>query len=99
MLISCPVCKCSRSECACPVLIQNIVSATEEAVKTMPEVEFFFTTDYPHRWSSGANIRYFTDQGGEIKSLDEAKELAEKYKINASDESRCVTTYGMRFKN
>lgn len=63
-----------------------------------PKEEFFYTTDYPHQWSSGPRICTLNPDRGfrPIESLEEAKELAEKFKVGGWGESRCVTTYGVQ---
>lgn len=68
-------------------------------VTETPKEEFFYTTEYPHQWSSGPQV--FTlnpNKAGypPIESLEEAKELAEKFKVGGYNESRCVTTYGVQ---
>lgn len=41
------------------------------------EVEsFFYTTNTPHEWSSGARLHYRNKENQLIASLEEAKELA-----------------------
>lgn len=64
-----------------------------------PKEEFFYTTDYPHQWTSGADVRTLNPDNGyrPIETLEEAKELAEKYKVGGYGERRCVTTYGVRY--
>lgn len=58
---------------------------------------FFYTKHYPHRWSSGSAIIRSNDKFGDIQSLEEAKELAEKHAVESPNEDRCVTTYGVEY--
>ena len=60
--------------------------------------KFFYTTYYPHRWSSGPDFRKWNDQYEEIASLEEAKALAEQKKIASTGDDRCLTTYGSYFE-
>lgn len=60
--------------------------------------KFFYTVNYPHRWSSGPDMRTYKDGGWEqIESLEEARELAEKYSVHSWGDDRCVTTYGVAY--
>lgn len=63
-----------------------------------PKEEFFYTTEYPHQWSSGPQVSTLNPDRDfrPIESLEEAKALAEKFKVGGYNESRCVTTYGFR---
>lgn len=63
-----------------------------------PKEVFFYTESYPHQWSSGP-VEYTSNPNGwkRIESLEEAKELAEKKATHGIyNESRCVTTYGVK---
>lgn len=64
------------------------------------EAEFFYTTHYPHRWSSGPTIHTLDTEAGfeRIESLERARELAEKAAVRGWDEGRCDTTFGVRYK-
>ena len=61
------------------------------------EEKFFFTTRYPHRWSSGPSF-YTWGSNGPIASLEEAKALAEAHKVASTGDDRCLTTYGSYFE-
>ena len=65
-----------------------------------PKAEFFYTTNHPHQWSSGPSMSTLNPDKGyaKIESLEEAKELAEKFRVGGYDERRCVTTYGVHYK-
>lgn len=71
---------------------------TEQATaKSVPQ--YFYTTHYPYKWSSGPTIHALNPATWEsIASLEEAEELALKHRIQADDESACVTTYGVHYK-
>jgi hypothetical protein len=72
----------------------------EQAMSETPVEEFFYTTDYPHQWSSGPQIHTLnpdTNFMTRIASLEEAKALAEKNAVGGYGERRCVTTYGVRY--
>lgn len=62
--------------------------------------EFFYTTNHPHQWSSSPTMMTLNPDNGysRIESLEEAKALAEKFKVGGYDERRCVTTYGVHYK-
>lgn len=62
--------------------------------------EFFYTTYYLHQWSSGPTMSGLNPERGyqKIESLEEAKELAEKFAVGGYDERRCETTYGVHYK-
>lgn len=64
-----------------------------------PEPNYFYSTDTPHKWSSGASFHdYDPDAGGKITSLARAKELAEKAQVGKWGEERYVkTTYGVSY--
>jgi hypothetical protein len=59
---------------------------------------FFYTTDYPHRWTSGPNIFTLDENYEPITSLERAKELAESASVGGSDEDTCWTSYGVMYK-
>lgn len=59
---------------------------------------FFYTTYYPHRWSSGPSFHTYNNDFTNIKSLEEAKVLAEEKKVASLGDDRCITTYGTFFK-
>lgn len=62
------------------------------------KVQYFYTTEYPHRWGSGPRMTTWSGEGY-ISSLEEAKELAERHAtVGVYDESRCVTTYGVFYR-
>jgi hypothetical protein len=63
-----------------------------------PKEKFFYTTYYPHRWSSGPEMRKYNNQYVDIASLEEAKALAEEKKVASLDDDRCITTYGSYFE-
>lgn len=65
-----------------------------------PEPEFFYTTHHPHQWSSGPSISNLNPDKGfaKIESLEEAKALAEKFAVGGWGDSRCVTTYGIKYR-
>jgi hypothetical protein len=65
-----------------------------------PKAEFFYTTNHPHQWCSGPRMSTLNPDKGftQIESLEEAKELAEKFKVGGYSESRCVTTYGVHYR-
>jgi hypothetical protein len=64
------------------------------------EAEFFYTTNYPHRWSSGPTIHTLDIDARfeRIESLERARELAEKAAVHGWGEDRCDTTFGVRYK-
>jgi hypothetical protein len=64
-----------------------------------PKESYFYTTYYPHEWSSGPTMSTLNPNNGyeRIQSLEEAKELAEKLAVGGYDERRCVTTYGVQY--
>lgn len=60
---------------------------------------FFYTREYPHQWTSGPLEITLNKENDwrPIASLEEAKALAEKDATHGIyDESRCVTTYGIK---
>lgn len=60
---------------------------------------FFYTKYAPGEWSSGARIVRLNDEFLEIKSLDEARELAEKYNTySAQTGVGYLTTYGVEYR-
>lgn len=61
--------------------------------------EYFFTTYYPHRWTSGESICVFDPQNKwrPIDSIERAKEIAEEHRVDSYGENRCITTYGVRY--
>lgn len=61
------------------------------------EEKFFYTTYYPHRWSSGPTFHTW-GPFGPIASLEEAKALAEENKIASHGDDRCITTYGVYYE-
>lgn len=60
---------------------------------------YFYTKHYPNRWTSGPEIGRFNSNMVPIKSLEEARKLAEKYAVGGYGENRCVTTYGIEYIN
>lgn len=69
----------------------------KKEVTETPKEEFFYTTEYPHEWSSGPRVSTLNPNTlAPIASLEEAKELAEKFAVGGYGESRCVTTYGVQ---
>lgn len=64
------------------------------------EAEFFYTTNYPHRWSSGPSVHTRDMETGfePIESLERARELAEKAAVRGWGEDRCETTFGVQYK-
>lgn len=69
-------------------------------MKAEPTPEFFYSTNYPHKWGNGPIMSTVNpDRGHErIASLEEAKELAEKFKVGGWEENRCDTTYGVFYR-
>lgn len=65
-----------------------------------PKESYFYTTHYPHEWSSGPSMNTLNPDNGyqRIASLEEAKALAEKLAVGGYDERRCVTTYGVQYE-
>lgn len=61
------------------------------------KTRYFYTVDYPHRWTSGPQIYRFNETYGDIGSLEEAKRLAELHRVESYDEGRAVTTYGVEY--
>lgn len=60
---------------------------------------FFYTTDTPHQWSSGATIHIFNSDWQPIESLEQAKELAEKNCVGSSGQHGYIkTTYGVYYE-
>lgn len=47
----------------------------------VPHTVFFYTTDTPHKWSSGANIHKMNKRGEYISSLEEAETLAREAQV------------------
>lgn len=70
-----------------------------ERIAPEPVPSYFYTTDTPHQWSSGARILWYDpEEGGRIASLERAKELARKYTVGTWGEERFVkTTYGVSY--
>lgn len=66
--------------------------ATEETPR------YFYTKHYPHRWSSGPSFHTYNNDYEDIKSLEEAKALAEQHKVASHGDDRCLTTYGVYYK-
>lgn len=60
------------------------------------EEHYFYTTHTPHRYTSGPSFHEW-GPNGKIASLEEAKELAEKYKVASHGDDRCITTYGISY--
>lgn len=63
--------------------------------------KFFFTRNYPHRWTSGPDVSMYNDDLNGLKfiqSLEEAKELAEKYHVGGSTKDTCHTRYGIIYE-
>ena len=68
-----------------------------ETPKAVPE--YFYTTNYPHKWGNGPIVRTFDPKSfAPIKSLDEAKALAEKYRVYSTGDDACTTTYGVQYR-
>ena len=65
-----------------------------------PKEVYFYTTVYPHEWSSGPTMSTLNPDKGytPIESLEEAKGLAEKFAVRHAGERRCDTTYGVQYK-
>jgi hypothetical protein len=65
-----------------------------------PQAEYFYTTNHPHQWSSGPTMSTLNPdkEFARIESLEEAKVLAEKFKVGGYNENRCVTTYGVQYR-
>lgn len=64
------------------------------------EVEYFVTTDFPYRWSSGAIQSVYDHRNGvmtKLTSLEHAKEVAEALRNPSSGDDHCDTTYGIKF--
>lgn len=59
--------------------------------------KFFYTTHYPHRWSSGPSFHTWGPTG-RIASLGEAKALAEEKRVASLGDDRCLTTYGVYYE-
>jgi hypothetical protein len=82
-------------------LISRLVDALETELALTGNTEggsFFYTTDTPHQWSSGASISKINDDFGYITSLAEAKALAEKKVVKSYGDNRVSTTYGIQFE-
>lgn len=64
-----------------------------------PKGVYFYTTNHPHQWSSGPSMSTLNPTNGfaQIQSLEEAKALAEKFRVGGYSEDRCVTTYGVQY--
>lgn len=61
--------------------------------------EFFYSTSTPHRWSNGPIVLTLNPDTWEpIKSLKEAKELAERFRVRSSGDDAVDTGYGMRYR-
>jgi hypothetical protein len=65
-----------------------------------PEAQFFYTTHNVHQWTSGPTLTTLNPDKGfaRIESLEEAKELAEKFAVGGYGDNRCVTTYGVQYR-
>lgn len=60
--------------------------------------EFFYTSHFPHRWSSGPTTHTFNLKTlAPFASLQEVKAAAEKDFVGGYHENSCVTTYGVRY--
>lgn len=57
---------------------------------------YFYTTHYPHRWTSGTRVHTLDPENGyePIGSLKRARELAKKNAVKSSSDDRVTTTYG-----
>ncbi|KAB0871153.1 hypothetical protein FZI19_20910 [Cronobacter muytjensii] len=67
--------------------------------ESTPVPQFFYTKNYPYRWSSGPQLHALNPETWDaIASLEEAKELAEKFQVLSDGEDACVTTYGVHYK-
>lgn len=65
---------------------------------SLPVPEFFYTTNYPHRMSSGPDVWTLNpDTMRPIESLAEAKELAERFYLVTYEEDHCETSYGLSY--
>lgn len=64
-----------------------------------PKAVYFYTTNHPHQWSSGPTMSTRNPDNGyaHIQSLEEAKELAEKFAVRSAGDRRCDTTYGVQY--
>lgn len=64
-----------------------------------PVPQFFYTKNYPYRWGNGPQVYSLNPETwDQIASLEEAKELAEKFQVVSDGEDACVTTYGVHYK-
>ena len=61
--------------------------------------EFFFTTHHPYKWTSGPTVHTLNTDAGYIPftSLEQVKAAAEKATVVSSNDSHCVTTYGVSY--
>lgn len=97
---TCPVCRgrIDHEGCDCSDEVVEAIRLTREAM--LEGAEFFYTTHYPHRWSSGASMRTLNPDNGfnHFLTLDEARETAEaKSTGRPGYEDYCETTFGMAF--
>jgi hypothetical protein len=61
--------------------------------------QYFYTTHYPYRWSSGPTIHPLNPETWDnIASLEEAEKLALKHRVQSDGDDACVTTYGVQYK-
>ena len=75
------------------------MAALEALVPEGYKLEFFYTTDTPHSWSSGATINTLDQKGqwSSIRSFSRARELAEEnVRGKFGEENYVTTTYGVR---
>lgn len=72
---------------------------TSSAAVPEETIEYFYTTRTPHVWSSAPlMITLHPDTWEPIKSLDEARELALRFRIPGYEEDSVETSYGEQRK-
>lgn len=68
-------------------------------LETEETIEYFYTTRTPHVWSSAPlMITLHPDTWEPIKSLEEARELALRFRVPGYEEDSVETSYGAQHK-
>lgn len=74
----------------------------ESSVEPEEIIEYFYTTRTPHVWASAPSMNTLhPDTWDPIKSLDEARELALRFRVPGYESDSVETSYGeqRRFKH
>lgn len=69
------------------------------SVEPEETIEYFYTTRTPHVWSSAPlMITLHPDTWEPIKSLEEARELALRFRVLGYEDDSVETSYGAQYK-